>query len=205
MREGRGPRRGTPPRVQRSFGFVDLCGFTDYADKEGDDQAADVLHILRASLRETATNHGVRIDKWLGDGAMLVSVEPPPLLAAMVEAKWAIDGEVPLGIRAGAAAGPVMVFEGDDYIGQPINLASKLCELAKAGQLLAPAALAGACPVGLSMTPLGPLGVSGFTDPVAVVAIDVSGDDAGEHRRGLGAAVGSAVRDRRHGDSAHRH
>jgi len=181
--------------VQRAFAFVDLCGFTSYADREGDDQAAEVLHLLRATLRETATNHGVRIDKWLGDGAMLVSVEPAPLLAAVVEAKWALDGEVPLGIRAGAAAGPVMVFEGDDYIGQAINLASKLCELAEPGQLLAPEALAGTCPVGLSTTPLGPLRVQGFTEPVPLVAIDVSSDDAGDHRRGLGAAVGSAVRD----------
>jgi len=41
--------------VQRAFAFVDLCGFTDYADKEGDDHAAGVLHLLRSTLRETAT------------------------------------------------------------------------------------------------------------------------------------------------------
>ena len=55
MRAGRAPRGGTPPRVQRAFAFVDLCGFTDYADKEGDDHAAGVLHLLRSTLRETAT------------------------------------------------------------------------------------------------------------------------------------------------------
>lgn len=70
----------TPPRVQRAFAFVDLCGFTDYADDHGDDEGADVLHLLRASFRESATNHGVRVDKWLGDGAMLVAVERPALL-----------------------------------------------------------------------------------------------------------------------------
>lgn len=98
MRQGGSePVRGTPPRVSRTFAFVDLCGFTDYAEREGDDRAADVLHVLRARLRETATNHGVRVDKWLGDGAMLVAVEAASLLAAVVEARWALDGEVPLG------------------------------------------------------------------------------------------------------------
>src|SRR5581483_36106 len=123
------PARPAPPRVQRTFAFVDLCGFTDFADSNGDDEAADVLHLLRASLRESATNHGIRVDKWLGDGAMVVGVDTPPVLAAVVEAKWAMVGHSPLALRGGVAAGPVMVFEGDDYVGGAVNLAAKLCDL----------------------------------------------------------------------------
>jgi adenylate cyclase len=130
-------RRRTPPRVDRGFAFMDQCGFTDFADHAGDDEAAEVLHLLRASLREAATNHGVRVDKWMGDGAMLVAVESPGLLAAVIEAKWAIRDEVSLGLRGGIACGPVMVFEGDDYVGRAVNLAAKLCELAQADQCLA--------------------------------------------------------------------
>jgi adenylate cyclase len=183
-------RRTAPPRLNRAFAFVDLCGFTDFADANGDDEAAELLHLLRASVREAATNHGVRVDKWLGDGAMLVAVEPPALLAAVVEAKWAICDEVSLSLRCGIASGPVMVFEGDDYVGRAVNLAAKLCELAQGDQCLATADLAEACPVGLVATPIGARSVPGFHRPMELVAVDISPDEAGHHRRGLAAAVG---------------
>jgi len=189
------PARPAPPRVQRTFAFVDLCGFTDFADSNGDDEAADVLHLLRASLRESATNHGIRVDKWLGDGAMVVGVDTPPVLAAVVEAKWAMVGHSPLALRGGVAAGPVMVFEGDDYVGGAVNLAAKLCDLAAAGQCLVPAELAAACPVGLAASPVGAMDVPGFHRPLELVAVDTSPDEAGGHRRGLGAALGRSMRD----------
>ncbi len=188
--------RRTPPRVQRTFAFVDLCGFTDYADDHGDDEAADVLHLLRASLRESATNHGVRVDKWLGDGAMLVAVETPALLAAVVESKWALHDGCSLPLRGGVAAGPVMVFEGDDYVGRAVNLAAKLSDLAGPGECLATAELADACPIGLTATPAGTRDVPGFHQPIELVAVDASPDQAGDHRRGLGAELGKRVRRR---------
>jgi class 3 adenylate cyclase len=194
------PRRPkAPPRVERTFAFVDLCGFTDFTDERGDDVAAEVLHVLRASVRESASNHGIRVDKWLGDGAMLVGVESPPLLAAVVEVKWAVADEAPLPIRAGIAAGPVMVFEGDDYVGRVVNLAAKLAELAEPGQCLASSSLASSCPVGVSARPVGTLKVRGFAKPIDLVTVDATGDDAGVRRRGLGAALGIAARARYRG------
>jgi len=189
-------RSSTPPRVERTFAFVDLCGFTDYADNHGDDEGANVLHLLRASVREAATNHGVRVDKWLGDGAMLVAVEPPQLLAAVVEMKWALAGEVSLPLRGGVASGPVMVFEGDDYVGRAVNLAAKLCDLADPGECLATAELLVHCPFGLAATPVGARAVPGFHQPIELVSVDTSQDDAGRHRRGLGTALGKTVRRR---------
>lgn len=189
-------QRPIPPRVQRTFAFVDLCGFTDFADDRGDDEAADVLHLLRASLRESATNHGVRVDKWLGDGAMLVGVETPALLAAVVEAKWALHDQCTLPLRGGVAAGPVMVFEGDDYVGRAVNLAAKLSDLAGPGECLATADLAEACPVGLTASVVGSRDVPGFHQPIELVAVDASSDQAGDHRRGLGAELGKRMRRR---------
>ena len=72
-------------RVERSFAFVDLSGFTRFTDVQGDDEAVDILSAFRAVVRGVASTHGVRIAKWLGDGAMLVGVEPEPLLEALVE------------------------------------------------------------------------------------------------------------------------
>ena len=190
--------RPTPPRVDRTFAFVDLCGFTDFADLHGDDAAADELHLLRAGLRASATNHGVRVDKWIGDGAMLVGVEAPALLAAIIEAKWALHDGCRLPLRAGVASGPVMVFEGDDYVGRTVNLAAKLCELAEPGQCLTTAELAELCPVGLATAAVGPREVPGFHRPMELVEIDAGGDRARDHRRdhrrGLSAELGTRMR-----------
>ena len=90
-------------RVERSFAFVDLSGFTRYTDVQGDDEAVDILSAFRAVVRGVASTHGVRIAKWLGDGAMLVGVEPEPLLEALVEIEGLItDSGSPLPLRAGA-------------------------------------------------------------------------------------------------------
>jgi class 3 adenylate cyclase len=89
-----------------------------------------------------------------------------------------------------------MVFEGDDYVGRAVNLAAKLCDLAEPDQCLAIAELADACPVGVRATPAGCRSVPGFHDPVDLVALEVSADEAGGHRRGLGAALGRTVRRR---------
>ena len=53
-------------RVERTFAFLDLCGFTAYTEAEGDDAAVAVLARLRAALRAVSEERGVRITKWLG-------------------------------------------------------------------------------------------------------------------------------------------
>jgi adenylate cyclase len=65
----------TSRRITRSFAFVDLCGFTAYMDERGDDAAAEALGILRAATRAAGEEHGVRVAKWMGDGAMLVRMD----------------------------------------------------------------------------------------------------------------------------------
>ena len=101
-------------QVERSFAFLDLCGFTAYTATQGDDRATSVLSGFRATLRDIASRRGVRVAKWLGDGAMIVGVETEPLVSAMMEVVRRIDeGDSPLDIRAGMALGPVILFEGD--------------------------------------------------------------------------------------------
>ena len=63
-------------RVERSFAFVDLSGFTRYTDVQGDDEAVDILSAFRAVVRGVASTHGVRIAKWLGDGACSSASNP---------------------------------------------------------------------------------------------------------------------------------
>ena len=62
-------------RVERTFVFVDLSGFTNYTASHGDDAAGRILKAFRLLTRDLASARGVRIDKWLGDGCMVVSVD----------------------------------------------------------------------------------------------------------------------------------
>ncbi|MGA0220675.1 MAG: adenylate/guanylate cyclase domain-containing protein, partial [Ilumatobacteraceae bacterium] len=62
-------------RVPRTFVFLDLSGFTNYTAAYGDDAAGRILSTFRTLVREVASERGVRIAKWLGDGCMIVSVD----------------------------------------------------------------------------------------------------------------------------------
>jgi adenylate cyclase len=124
-------------RVHRTFAFVDLCGFTDFVDEHGDDGAVRELQILRATVREVAPMFGVRVEKWLGDGLMLVGVDSEPLVGAALAIEQRHSKIGHLDLRGGIASGDVILLEGDDYIGRAVNLASRLCDIAGPGQILA--------------------------------------------------------------------
>ena len=126
-------------RVTRSFAFLDLCGFTDFGDAHGDEAAVTEVQHLRAAVREVAPLFGVRVAKWLGDGVMIVGVENEPLVAAVVAIERRFGNVGQLAVRAGIATGPVLLVDGDDYIGRPVNVASRLCDRAGEGELLAAA------------------------------------------------------------------
>jgi class 3 adenylate cyclase len=123
------------PTVERAFVFLDLCGFTQFTATHGEHPAIDALRHFRAITRETAARRGVRVDKWLGDGAMIVGVDVGPTIATAVEIVSRCADQ-PLALRGGIAHGSVLILDGDDYIGRPINLAARLCEAAGPGELL---------------------------------------------------------------------
>lgn len=169
--------RPVPPRLERCFGFIDLCGFTNFTEQHGDARAVGLLHTFRAHVRDSASNHGVRVDKWLGDGAMLLADDWAPLVGTVMELQQAL-AEFPLAMRAGLATGLVLVFEGDDYVGGAINLAAKLSDLAEPGQCLAPAALCTDLPPGSAASPTGAREIPGFAEPLDLVALRASRDRA---------------------------
>lgn len=124
------------PLVERAFAFLDICGFTAFTAEHGEHAAISALRRFRTLTREVATRRGVRVAKWLGDGVMLVGVEVGPTIAAATELIARYDVDV-LPLRGGVAHGWVLLFEGDDYIGRPANLAARLCDAANPGEVLA--------------------------------------------------------------------
>lgn len=160
-------------RVERSFAFIDLCGFTRFTDLHGDEEAVGVLTRFRAAVRDVASEHAVRVDKWLGDGVMFVSTTDRRLVEALLAIMSRADtSDVALPLRGGMAIGPVILLEGDDYVGSSVNLAARLCAAAGPGELLATEDLIPAVPSWADIVAVGPLEVPGFVRPVEVVRIE---------------------------------
>ncbi len=157
-------------RVERWFSFVDLSGFTSFGDQFGDDESVRVLTVFRAAVRQVATDYGVRIAKWLGDGCMLVSVDPTMLIGAVCKLEMLThELELPLSMHAGCAGGDVILLEGDDYTGRSVNLAARLASAARPHEILAAVELAGHAPEGTAIEPAGMITVAGIHDPVEIV------------------------------------
>jgi class 3 adenylate cyclase len=168
-------------RVRRYFAFVDLCGFTRFTEVHGDEEAVAVLTGFRALVRDLSSDHGVRVAKWLGDGAMFVSTDGPALAAALLALDQRAADAVDLPLRAGFSGGDVILFEGDDYIGGPVNLASRLSDIASPGEILATADMAEFVPEGGEARPVQPRLVPGFMRPVTIVAVGVADPITGTH------------------------
>lgn len=58
--------------------FVDLRGFTGFAEGMAADQVADFLNEYRRRIAEPIARHGGIIDKFIGDGAMAIFGVPEP-------------------------------------------------------------------------------------------------------------------------------
>ncbi len=162
-------------RVERHFAFVDLSGFTAFTDAHGDDRAVEVLTSFRNELRLVGTEHAVRIAKWLGDGCMLVSIDPTKLVDSVLDLqrRCARTGlELPL--HVGMAGGDVILLEGDDYTGRAVNLASRLAGVAEPGQIALTETLADLL-VDAGDVVRRSVIVKGFSEPVDVCIVGDSG------------------------------
>jgi class 3 adenylate cyclase len=103
---------------------------------------------------------------------MLVGVEPEPLLEALVEIEGLITHSgSPLPLRAGFTTGPVILIDGDDYVGHAVNLAARLCAAAEPRQVLAIADDIVHLYTDIVSVPAGRREIPGVEDPVDVVAI----------------------------------
>ncbi|MDP2290356.1 MAG: adenylate/guanylate cyclase domain-containing protein [Actinomycetota bacterium] len=159
-------------RVPRTFAFVDLSGFTNYTAAFGDDAAGRLLSAFRAITRDIASERGVRIAKWLGDGCMIVSVDQTACIAFALELEHR-SAEVcaPLSLRVGMATGHALLFEGDDYIGSAVNMAARLCDAAGPFEVLLPTMQIERLPEGVTAVPHGDLELRGFPGPINVVEL----------------------------------
>lgn len=123
--------------VELAVGFVDVAGYTALSGRIDPAGLDHVLSGFEELVNEAvARAEHVLVAKFIGDAAMLVSPDPLPLARLLLElvGDRARLAEAPR--KAGLAAGPVLVREGD-YYGPTTNLAARLTDHARPWSLLA--------------------------------------------------------------------
>ncbi len=154
--------------------FTDMVGSTALTAGMSPAEADDLRRTHFSLLRQAITAAGATEVKNLGDGLMAVSRLASAGLECAVSMQQAIDvhnrtASAPVGLRVGVSCGEV-TREGDDYFGDAVVEAARLCSTARSGQVLV-AALARAA-AGRRSTytflSIGPLELKGLPEPLEV-------------------------------------
>ena len=175
-------------RRQISVVFIDLRGFTAFAETNEPEEVMDVLWEFHAELGPLILKHEGTLERFTGDG-MIVFFNDPVLVpnpeeravrmavamrdrVATLQTKWANRGYT-LGMGAGITAGYTTIgaigFEGRrDYaaIGTVPNLAARLCDQARPGQILISQRLYGVVESLVEAESVGELSFKGFHRPL---------------------------------------
>ena len=119
--------------------FTDLAGFSSWALSAGDTATLELLRGVGAAEEHAVVERGGTIVKRLGDGAMAVFVDPRQAVEAALElqrelSKIQVAGYVPE-LRAGVHVGRPRRI-GRDYLGVDVNVAARVGDAAKAGEIL---------------------------------------------------------------------
>jgi signal transduction histidine kinase/class 3 adenylate cyclase/CheY-like chemotaxis protein len=170
--------------------FLDLRGFTAFAEMSEPEEVMAVLREYHAAMGLLIQSHEGTLERFTGDGMVVFFNDPLPvenaperavrMAMAMKESVGRLSTEwrkrdyqldFGVGVTQGYATIGAIGFEGRlDYgaIGSVINLASRLCDEAKPGQVLAPRRLFSKVEKLVEAEPIGDLELKGFHNPVSV-------------------------------------
>ena len=161
--EGALEQAGLYRRLERppAMCFLDLTGYTRLTEERGDEAAAEVAARLAGLVRRTAQEHAGTPVKWLGDGVMFYFRGPAAAVVAAVEMVAVVGRQGLPPAHVGIHAGPVIFQEGD-YFGRTVNLAARIAEYARPGEVLVSQEVVDAAQGGpVSFTEIGPVELKG--------------------------------------------
>jgi class 3 adenylate cyclase len=168
--------------------FCDLRGFTGFSESSDPEDVMALLHEYHAAIGGIINKYGGTLERYAGDGVMVVfndpiPVENPALQAVLmaVDMRAAIGGLIEkwcklghdigfgIGIAHGFATLGTIGFEGRfDYaaIGTVSNVASRLCDEAKPGQILISPRVLMAVEKDVAVEPVGDFSLKGIRRPL---------------------------------------
>ena len=173
--------------------FLDLRGFTTFAEQVEPEEVMGVLRDYHAAMGGLILEHEGTLERFTGDGMMIFFNDPIPvpnpaeralkMALAMRErvqelsAKWRKRGynlALGIGVAQGYATIGAIGFEGRwDYgaIGTVTNLAARLCGEAKGEQILVSLRVAGEVEELIETEEVGPLTLKGFQNPIPAFSV----------------------------------
>ena len=170
--------------------FLDLRGFTSFAETADPEEVMSVLREYHAAMGTLILSHEGTLERFTGDGIMIFFNDPVLVSnpaeralrmavamqeqAAVLLEKWQKQG-YDLGFGIGVAQGYATIgaigFEGRwDYgaIGNVTNLSARLCAEAKPGQILVSRRILATVEGLVDAEPVGEITLKGFSKPVAI-------------------------------------
>jgi adenylate cyclase len=155
-----------PPGQPPAMCFLDLAGYTQLTEERGDEEAAALAARLSDIVRHRPRQHRGEPVKWLGDGVMFRFRDPA---GAVVSALDMVEDVPASGLppaHVGVAAGPV-IRQGGDYFGRTVNLASRIADHARGGQVLVSEPVVAMTSVaGVRFDGMGAIALPGLRSPV---------------------------------------
>jgi class 3 adenylate cyclase/tetratricopeptide (TPR) repeat protein len=157
--------------------FTDVVGSTELSQRLSSEAADEVRRGHFSILRQALAEAGGTEVKNLGDGLMVVFGSASAALACAVAMQQGVerdnrDREHTVGLRVGLSGGEVS-RENDDYFGDPVVEAARLCATCESGQVLAAdivRAMAGRRGRHQCRS-LGDLTLKGLPDPIETVEV----------------------------------
>jgi len=173
--------------------FVDLRGFTAFAETAEPEEVMGVLREYHAEMGRLILEHEGTLERFTGDGMMIFFNDPVEIpdpaprairmavamrdLSVGLAARWRKRGwdlALGVGVAQGYATIGAIGFEGRlDYgaIGTVTNLAARLCGEAAGGQILISARVAAAVEGLIDAEDLGALTLKGLARPVPIWSV----------------------------------
>jgi class 3 adenylate cyclase len=157
--------------------FSDVVNSTELSQQLSPEEADEVRRGHFSILRQALAATGGTEVKNLGDGLMVVFDSASAALACGVVMQQGVEvnnrnQELAIGLRVGLSQGEV-TKEGDDYFGDPVIEAVRLCDACESGQVLAAQVvrLMAGRRNRHQCHPLGELRLKGLSDPVETVEV----------------------------------
>jgi len=166
-------RAGLYRRVRRppAMCFLDLTGYTRLTEERGDEAAAELATKLATLVRGSAREHGGEPVKWLGDGVMFYFPNPGDGVFAALDMVEGVAADALPPARVGIHAGPV-VFQEGDYFGRTVNLAARIADYARPGEVLVTQEVVDAADLhGVGLTAIGPIELKGVSQPLSLLSV----------------------------------